>query len=134
MDWNNYSETESITRYLYSDRHFNKGKGIVHAAAYNPLPHRDLSVYRIWRLSQQQIWNLAEKHISPHRQPQRLKARGDLSISDVLDTNLVFNPDTKNHKRHAVILGWPDSRDEILELTAVLAIKASLHVYISDNG
>jgi hypothetical protein len=134
MDWTNFTHKEPITRFIYSKRHFSIEKRTISTAAFDPKPNSELSVFRTRRLSQLQIWNLAEKHISPLRQPQRLKARGDLSISNVLNINLVFNPDTESHKRHAVILGWPDSRDEILELAAELANMALLYLYESDSG
>lgn len=133
MDWTKFTQNEPITRFIYSKRHFSIEKQTINTAAFDPKPNPDLSVFRIRRLSQLQIWDLAEKHISPLRTP-RLKARGDLSISDVLNLKLVFSPDTESHKRHSVILGWPDSRDEILELSAELATIASLHIFDSNNG
>jgi len=128
MDWTNFTDKEPITRFIYSKRYFSTEKRTINYAAFDPRPHSELSVFRIRRLSQLQIWNLAEKYISPLRQ-QRLKARGDLTISDVLNISLLFHPNTRSHKRHAVIRGWPDSKDEILELSAELADKASLHIY-----
>lgn len=133
MDWTKFTHNEPIARFIYSKHHFSIEKRTINTAAFDPKPHAELSVFRTRRLSQLQIWDLAEKHISPLRTP-RLKARGDLSVSNVLNINLVFNPATESHRRHAVILGWPDSRDEILELAAELANKALLHLYESDNG
>lgn len=128
MDWTKFAHNEPITRFIYSKRHFSIEKRTINTAAFDPKPQSELSVFRTRRLSQLQIWDLAEKYISPLRAP-RLKARGDLSISNVLDISLVFNPATESHKRHAVILGWPDSRDETLELAAELADRSLLHLY-----
>ena len=129
MDWTNFTHKEPITRFIFSKSHYSSEKGKVKYGAFvPPQPNPKISVFRIRRLSQLQIWSIAEKQISPSR-PSSLKARGDLAVKNVFELNLDFIPDTETHHRHANISGWPDSRDEVVQLAGELAHRALLHLF-----
>lgn len=57
-----------------------------------------------------------------------LRARGDLVASDVFNVSLGIELDTKEHRLHANIVGWPSQRAKIKLFAIKLANKAQLHL------
>lgn len=123
---NKISPLEAITRYIFSKSHYAKTKGRVKYAAFLP-KKGETSIFRISNLSHKQIWNIGENYVAPISS-RTLRARGDIIASDVFDEDLRIKPNTRKHRLHANIVGWPLQQDKIMLLATNLADKAQLHL------
>ncbi len=116
---------ETVTRYIFSERHYAKTTGRVKYPAFMPKGGKT-SVFRIASLATQQIWNIAD--YVAKESSRTLRARGDLVASDVFNVGLGIESDTKEHRLHANIVGWPSQRAKIRLFAAKLADKAKLYL------
>lgn len=133
VDTDNYSPFEPITRYIFSTKHYSSEKQEVKYGAFiPPKDNAEISVFRIEKLNNKQIWYLAIHFVLPKRN-RPLHGRGDVVVSDIQDSHLQFVPDPNTHPRHANITSWPPIRSEQKLIAAALAMKASLHLYQQDN-
>lgn len=120
------SRLEDITRYIFSKKHYAKTTGRVKYPAFLPKKGKT-SVFRIDELSDEQIWNIGENYVAPISS-RTLRARGDIVASDVFDEDLAIKPDTKKHRLHTNIVGWPLEQAKIILLATNLADKAQLYL------
>ncbi|MEO8324952.1 MAG: hypothetical protein ABI618_03830 [Nitrospirota bacterium] len=82
-----------------------------------------LSVFRIYTLSDEEIWALAVEKVEPAR--GKVIGRGDLRVSGIIENSLRVPPDEDPESRHADIVGWPDDRNHRATIAKVLAALAS---------
>lgn len=122
---NKVSPLETVTRYIFTERHYAKTTGRVKYPAFLPKGGQT-SVFRIVSLTSEQIWNLGGYVAKESR--RTLRAKGDLVASDVFDEGLEIESDTRKHPLHANIIGWPSLRAKIKLLAIKLADKAQLHL------
>ena len=122
---NNISPLESVTRYIFSERHYAKTTGRVKYPAFWPKDGKT-SVFRIVSLTFEQIWNIG--NYVAEESSRILRARGDLVASDVFNESLGIESDTRGHRLHANIVGWPLQQAKIKLLAIKLADKAQLHL------
>lgn len=115
--------SETVSRYLFKDD-IRSDATIRHQAFLPSSSNPKLSVFRIFGLSDQEIWTLAVEKVETIR-TKRVIARGDLSIAQVTDRQLVVQPDADPTSRHANIVDWPADRDERATLAKDLAALAS---------
>jgi hypothetical protein len=109
---------ERLSRYVFTKSHLKKSRGCLSPEAFTP-PNtpREISVYRTDGCSEQTIWELADKHVTPHRRDHKpAKGRGDLEAQIVFDHQLRVIPHPIPHPRHANIVDWPDEPGSSLEL------------------
>jgi hypothetical protein len=81
-----------------------------------------------WRdgLTEQQIWDCGRWVEQRPNDGSTLKARGDLGLQSVIDAGLAVEPDTRDHPRHANIIGWPEDKEQRVAKAQKLAFAASL--------
>jgi len=124
---NKVSPQETVTRYIFSKRHYAKERERVKYPAFLP-KNGETSVFRIANLSDNQIWHIGEHDVAAISS-RALHARGDIVASDVFDEDLEIKPDTRKHRLHANIVGWPLQEPHSMRLIATnLAEKAQLHL------
>jgi hypothetical protein len=122
------SLSEILTRYIFSRDHFSPTIGRVKYAAFLPNIEKKTSVFRISGLNESEILDIGKNFVAVKRN-KTLRARGDISTSKVLVKGLNVQPDTKEHARHANIMGWPQDKSKQKLVAVSLADKAELHVY-----
>lgn len=122
---NKVSPVETVTRYIFSSRHYAADRGRV---KYNALMPRngETSVFRINNLPFEQIWDIGS-HVG-NVSNRTLRARGDIAAEDILSEDLRIEPDTQEHPLHANIIGWPAQDAKIRLIASKLADKAQLHL------
>lgn len=111
-----------VARYLLEREIKSSDKTIRHQAFMPPqsLKH---SVFRIYDLSDEDIWALAVEKVEPAR--GKVIGRGDLRVSGIIENNLLVEPDEDHGSRHADIVGWPNDRNHRATIAKVLAALAS---------
>ncbi len=98
--------SEVLGRYLFDRKnHFSTAKGIVKPRGFLPAPNDQTSVFRIDGLRDDQVWELADKHVAAPS-GRTILARGDISVGAVLIAELSVIADDRP-RRHANITGWP---------------------------
>jgi len=75
-----------------------------------PNRNRELSVFRIQDLPEEQIWEIGRRYVSGP-QSKTLHSRGDVFASVVIEQNLTIIPDN-DPPRHANVIGWPEDKSE----------------------
>ncbi len=114
--------SELVSRYLIKDNI--RSDGVVRHGAFIPSSSNlKLSVFRIFTLSNEEIWALAVEKVEPAR--GKVIGRGDLRVSGIIENSLRVAPDEDHESRHADIVGWPDDRNHRATLAKVLAALAS---------
>lgn len=113
-------KSEPIVHYLYSRGEF--GGERVKKNGFLPYPGRELSVFRIIGLNKTEVIELSLNA----RKDKRPKAYATLVANDVYNTNLALEPDN-NPIRHANIVGWPNLKEDQIELAIVLALSSKLN-------
>jgi hypothetical protein len=125
------NEEEIIARYITSRRWYSRDKNIVKPQTFMPPRDLRLSVFRIYNLSEPEIWEIGSiKVIGKMNPPRNLHGRADIQASNILDNNLRVNPDN-TPPRHANIIGWPELKEERKSIAQELAAKASLRLLAS---
>jgi hypothetical protein len=111
-----------VARYLLAGEIRNSDRTIRHQAFMPPqsLKH---SVFRIYDLSDEDIWALAVEKVEPAR--GQVIGRGDLCVSEIIGNSLRVEPDEDPGSRHADIVGWPNDRNHRATIAKVLAALAS---------
>jgi hypothetical protein len=98
----------------------------VKVSAFMPNRERELSVFRIQDLPEEQIWEIGQRYVS-EPQSKTLYARGDVLASVVTENNLTIDPDD-HPPRHANVLGWPEDKSAQKLIATELANQATLRV------
>lgn len=118
---------ETVTRYLFRERHFRRASSRLRPAALEPSPvDRATSVYRTLGLSIEEIWTLGRLSAGVGRQRTML-ARGDLKVAAILQHRLRISRD-EPPPRHAVIHNWPEGKSARMLIAQQLAADATLEV------
>mgnify|MGYP003386238070 CR=1 FL=1 len=115
--------SESVSRFLVNGDIRTSDDTVRHGAFLPPASNLKLSIFRVFSLSDDQIWALAAEKVEPSR--GLVIARGDLSVAQICDNNLKVTPDKDPTSRHADIVEWPDNRDLRATIAKVLAALAS---------
>ena len=122
-DWVTSSElseevasSEPLSRFIYQSNHFNANTKKINSSAFLPPPNRELSVFRIFRLGDSEIWEIGNTI-----RAKPTKARADVVAGKIQQAGLTVIPETSAHVRHANIVGWPETKHE----QKVFAIKLS---------
>jgi hypothetical protein len=126
-DGNTIAPKERITRFILSRTHFSKQNARAKVAAFLPPPNLQMSVYRTETVDEAAIWEIGGKYVAKP-QDRTIRARGDLLAGVILQVGLKVVPDTKPHKLHANIVGWPNAKDEQRMIAVELANAATLRV------
>jgi len=101
---------ETLTRYVISKRHFRKDLQTVKSDAFVPHPYHELSVTRLLKLSEEEIWSLGKKVATARVPPKTLHGRGDIQTSAILTLEKglrVKAAPLPSNPNHADITNWP---------------------------
>jgi len=133
MSFGPVEPTERLARFIFIRWHFDPQKMVVNHGAFLPpdklrgIPvpaeNRTLSVCRIIRLRENEVWREGER-VKGRRQ-ESLKARADIQAHAVIETGLSVDAGNMR-RRHADIIGWEGSR--ILLKATALAQRATLRL------
>ncbi len=115
--------SETVSRYLFKED-IRSDETIRYQAFLPSSSNPNLSVFRVFGLSDQEIWALAVEKVEPIRR-KRVIARGDLSVAQVEEKQLVVQPDAEITSRHANIVDWPPDREKRATIAKDLAALAS---------
>lgn len=120
------AETEVLSRFIFSDSHFRRGPRVIKPGAFLPSPESlETSVFRGAGLTHSEIRAAGDAAGEPRG--RTLKAWGDVLARVVVEIGLSVRPDNVP-ERHAVIIGWPEQKDEQLSLSQQLAEAATLRL------
>ena len=122
----NILPSEHIARYIFSRSHFGAKNGRVKYGALMP-KRGETSVFRITNLPDNEVWQIGQNQVA-EVSGRTLRARGDLSVFDVLQDSLEVEPETETHQLHANIVGWPEHKGKVILIAKKLAGKARLHL------
>jgi hypothetical protein len=114
--------SETVSRFLVQGDIRADGT-VRHGAFLPPASNLQLSVFRIYNLSEDQIWALAAEKVEPSR--GFVLGRGNLSEAQINDNMLIVKRDEDSSSRHADIVAWPNDRDFRATIAKVLAALAS---------
>ncbi len=116
---------ETVARYLLHRNLYNSEKNIVRSTAFLPRDKQlEISVFRIYSLNENEIWNIGEKEVArPSR--RKLRGRANILVENVCAQELKIVPDSKPN-RHANIVNWPDDKPKRLSIAQELAKRSSL--------
>lgn len=120
-------DSENLARFLFSDKHFARTTSRVKRQAFDPPLNRQVSVFRIDRLSESAVWTLGRERVGAARN-EAPRARADLVAAAVRATQLDAVAAPETHPRHANIVGWPDDKECVRQLTMELATRAKLRL------
>lgn len=122
--------SERVTRYVFDKGHFRSSNNTARYSAFLPEKHSEqweTSVYRTHDLSDLDIWRIVDDHIAPKRK-KPAKGRADVKAENVdacKGKRIAFVPETSEHIRHAIIVGWPDDKEGQIALALELANASS---------
>ena len=117
---------EPIARFIRDRNYYRVDRTLRHSAFMPWRQDMQVSVFRIYDLGSNEIWELGSLHIVTSH-GQQLLGRADLKVSDVTNIGLQVIPD-EPPPRHANITAWPEDNSKHKLLAAQLAAKASLHL------
>jgi hypothetical protein len=126
------SPEENLTRYIFSDRHFKRVKGVVEYAAFMPDPRGETSVFRTSNLDAAAIWEIGDRIVASTRK-RLVLARADLVARFVFEASLRVAPAPISHRLHANIIGWSSDRSKQKLVALKLADKANLVLHNSQE-
>ena len=128
---NYQTDIGSLTRFIFSERHYSVESNRVKHGAFLPLINHEtstleVSVFQILGLSDEQIWSIGDTEVA---QPSKrtLRARGDLTMATIDRNQLRIAADAPP-SRHSNIIGWPEEKSKQKLIAIELANTASLHL------
>lgn len=121
------AESESLARFLFSDRFFARTTGRVKWRAFDPPENLELSVFRTDGMTVEDIWRLGRERAGAVRN-ESPRARADLGATDVRAQKLDVTAAPKDDRRHANIIGWPSEKESIRLIAMELAGSAKLQL------
>lgn len=124
------SAAENLARYIFSKHHFSRDRGVVKYGAFLPATNGETSVFRISGISESEVWQIGISIVAPLR-ARPLLGRADILASGVITGGLTLLADTKSHRLHANIGGWPGGKSERQLIAIKLAGRATLHLLSS---
>lgn len=100
---------EKLARFVLQSSHIRRQDSTVKADAFIPYPYPDLSVTRHTGISEQRVWEIAQRVAESI--PKTLYGRADVEAQDVLDQNLTVQVAAEtDNPNHANIIGWPPEK------------------------
>ncbi|MDP3280934.1 MAG: hypothetical protein Q8M57_07800 [Nitrosomonas sp.] len=118
------SADEELSRFIFSSEYLNGNRTIIKAAAFMPNRTLKTSVFRKNRMLPDEY--ISKKIEIANLRNKELKAVGLIKVSSVLSTDLQVEPEESDHKWHADLTGWPESKHEQKNIAQVLAKAASI--------
>ena len=126
---------ESVTRYIFTKRHYCIEKKQLKWAAFIPPKNfpNEISVYRMSGLKDDDIWQLGVDFVqNAGIRDKPILARGDLKVDDIKQVSydnekqiLNIVPEISRHLRHANIINLPQYNKGLLKIVAHKLAKIS---------
>ena len=125
------NSSESLARYLTHHNHYSTSKSVVKASAFLPPPTLRLSIFRIDKLTLEEVLEIGRVNVVSVMPLPRENVYGfaNIKASAVYENNLDVDPDN-NPPRHADIVGWPQERSERKLIAEELAARATLRLRV----
>lgn len=120
------NKNEQVSRYLLSKSQFSTLKGRVKYSAFMPAPDGKTSIFRIYDLTEREIWEIGDREVAQKRN-KALLGRADITASHILKSGLRIIPDD-TPPRHANINNWPSEKDKQRLIALELADDSSLYL------
>lgn len=79
--------------------------------AFIPPPSGELSTIHITGLADTTIWEIGRNTLGEQRGRDKIYARADIPVKQLLEQKLRAVLDNKPFKRHTSVLGWPEESD-----------------------
>ena len=114
---------ESIARHCRNNSHI-AGGGRVKYSAFMPPPNGRLSVVRSDGLTTQEVETIGRQFVHPE-----VKGHATLTANEILDRNLLFDPNGVPFSQHANVLNWHDDDARNRLIAAALASASVLSKY-----
>lgn len=124
--------TDSLTRFLFSDRDFRLSKMLVKERAFRPRDHEaDTSVFRTTGQDDEAIWQVGKQTVLPERQATDNKAkihgRADFNGAAPVSLGLTLAFD-EPPPEHVLVGGWPTEKHTRMQVALELAARAFLRL------
>lgn len=131
IDLDTVQHLETISRFVLERSKCKTAAGKLRWNGFIPNKNGQTSVYRIDELPEATIWDIGNKFVlaeysGPEAQEKRLVGRGDLSVQAIFDQKLSVSPDPVPHPRHANIVGWPEDKEDKVEMAKELEGESNL--------
>lgn len=121
------NQNDILARYIYFSRFIKTSNRTVRYAAFLPSSiDNKTSVFKITGLSENDIWDIANTHVTP-MQNNTLKGRADIGSEDVISQGLDLIPD-EHPDRHLNITGWSNDKSKNQLIAQELVKKAILYL------
>ena len=105
-------ENEQITRYILNKKHFNKNTGRILPKVFIPRKSdTEISVYRTTKLTNDQIWEIANQHVEDITKNRIVYARADIDSKEIYKIGK-FVKEKKPPELHCVIEPIPQGFDQ----------------------
>lgn len=110
---------ERLSRFVLDSGKISASK--VHYRVFLPSPSDGCtSVFRIEGLTEVEVWELGHAEVATPS-ARSLHGRADVTVQQVVDSQLQVDPEPSSHVRHANIVGWPHEKPEQIRLAQLLA-------------
>ena len=124
--------SDTIARYIFDKKHYAASIERVKYPAFLP-PNGEVSVFRVTSLAEEKIWDIGLRYVA-EVSGRKLRARGDLFVSDVFAVRLNVKSEKATHPLHANIGGWPPHKGQRILIAKKLEGKARLVVKPPDKN
>lgn len=118
---------ECLSRFLYSRSKYSLKAQKAKPSAFNPLPYHELSTAHITGMTDDAIWELSKLTLRDHPGRDKLYARADIDVAEILKHRLTALRNDNPFPRHTAVRGWPLLTDpaEQKELWLQIALELS---------
>ena len=118
--------SETLSRFILQTNWFRPSDNTVRHAAFMPNPtNGQTSVFRIYDLSDKEVWDIGDREVAS-RIGKSVLGRADIGASNVMEKGLRAFP-SEPPVRHANIVGWPEEKSEQRLISLELAAEALFH-------
>jgi hypothetical protein len=117
-------DDETLARYVLQSNHFRSSDGTAKGDVFMPHPYQDLSVTRHREATEEEIWGVG--HSVAQNIGKTLYGRFDIQAKDFLIDSLKVIPDpTDNNPNHAIVIGWPEAKQDQKSISQQIAANLS---------
>ena len=122
--------SDSLTRFLFSDRDFRAASRLLKERAFRPREgDSDISVFRTTGRKDAEIWEVGARFVLPERKASdsnaKLHGRADFNAAAPISLGLACELQPPPPE-HAVVSGWPAEKHERIQIAQELAARAFL--------
>jgi hypothetical protein len=105
-------QNDLVARFIYSRGHMRVSDLRPKPAAFNPSPHKELSVVHSTGLVDQDIWAIGMQTLGTQPGRSRIYGRADVPVYALKEKDLRVIRDNRPFDRHTSVTDWPRGKDE----------------------